>query len=47
MQLQLEEATRLLQESRAAHAELKGRHDAMTAHYDELRRQCKGVRRVR
>lgn len=44
MQLKLEEATRQLDETRAAHAELSARHEEVTRHYDELRRQCKGVR---
>ncbi|KAI8468604.1 MAG: hypothetical protein J3K34DRAFT_477590 [Monoraphidium minutum] len=46
MQLDLEEATRQLAASRAAHAEMAARHEAVAARYEELRRQCKGVRGV-
>jgi hypothetical protein len=44
MQLQLEETARQLAASRAAHAALQEEHDAVSARYAELKRQCKGVR---
>jgi hypothetical protein len=43
MQLELEAATRKLEASHTAHAELAERHEAVSARYEELRRQCKEV----
>ena len=43
MQLKLEEATQQLNECRAAHAELAASYKEVSTHYEELRRQCKGV----
>ena len=43
MQLELEAATRELEASRTAHADLAARHEAVSARYEELRRQCKEV----